>query len=278
LIILIVFYSLLLFNYYYQLILFIRKYIKSIEKNLRQVFFFSWNESWVDHVESGSKKHGYGLLFFTFLFYALVITGVILFYIYYASDHSNCRLHTFFISFNMCLCLVLSIISILPYVREYNSSCGLLQSSFVSLYVIYYTWSAMSNNPDVRCNPSLRSLIHPTNSTSPTSTRQQTLADPITIIGLILFACALIYSVITTSRNNRARKLFLSSSSSVDSTILDDAQLVNSVSDNKWLLGSDEHNHQRVYDDERGSVTYNYSLFHFMFVLATLYSMMTLTK
>ena len=243
-------------------------------------FFFRWNESWVDQVESGSKKHGYGLLFATFLFYALTTTGIILFYIYYAPDRSICRLHLFFISFNMCLCLLLSIISILPCVREYNSSCGLLQSSFVSLYVTYYTWSAMSNNPNTLCNPSIRSLIHPTNITTNSSDnlpRQQNLSDPITIIGLIMFVCALFYSVITNSRNNRAKKLFLSTSS-IDSTILDEAQLVNSVSDNKWLLGSDDQNRQRVYDNERGSVTYNYSLFHFMFVLATLYAMMTLTK
>jgi hypothetical protein len=244
--------------------------------------FFRWNESWVDHVESGSKKHGYGLLFFTFLFYALTITAIILFYIYYAPDRSICRLHAFFISFNMCLCLILSIISILPCVREYNSSCGLLQSSFVSLYVTYYTWSGMSNYPDSRCNPSFSSLIHPFNSTIPSdSTRQENLSDPITIIGLIMFTCALFYSVVTTSRNNRARKLFLSSSLSSlsDSTILDDAQLVNSVTTDKWILGSDdEENHQRVYDDERGSVSYNYSLFHCMFCLATLYAMMTLTK
>jgi hypothetical protein len=206
-------------------------------------FVFSWNESWVDQVESGSKKHGYGLLFLTFLFYALTITGIVLFYIYYAPDRSSCRLHTFFISFNMCLCLLLSIISILPCVREYNSSCGLLQSSFVSLYVTYYTWSAMSNNPTILCNPPIRSLIHSTNSTS-NQTREQNLLDPITIIGLVMFAFALFYSVITTSRNNRARKLFLSTSSSIDSTILDDAQLVNSVSDSKWILGSDEQNRQ----------------------------------
>ena len=103
-------------------------------------FYSRWNESWIDRVESGSKKHGYGLLFFTFLFYALSITGIVLFYIYYAPDRSVCRLHTFFISFNLCLCFILSIVSILPQVREHNSSCGLLQSSFVSLYVVYYTW------------------------------------------------------------------------------------------------------------------------------------------
>lgn len=249
-----------------------------VEK-FESVSFFRWNESWVDQVESGSKRHGYGLLFFTFLFYGLTIAGVVLLYIYYAPDHTICRLHTFFISFNMCLCILLSIVSILPCVREYNSSCGLLQSSFVSLYVIYYTWSALSNNPYEFCNPNLFSLIHRVNSTiisNGNPTRQEHLFDPITIIGLIIFVGTLFYSIITTSRNNRAKKLFLSSS--IDSTILDDAQLVNSVSDHKWLVGSDEHNHQKVYDDERGSVTYNYSLFHFMFVLATLYIMMTLTK
>lgn len=104
----------------------------------------SWNESWIDRVESGSKKHGYGLLFFTFFFYALSITGIVLFYIYYAQDRTICRLHTFFISFNLCLCFILSVISILPQVREHNTPSGLLQSSFVTLYVVYYTWFARS--------------------------------------------------------------------------------------------------------------------------------------
>jgi hypothetical protein len=136
----------------------------------------------------------------------------------------------------------------------------------------------MSNNPDAKCNPSIRSIIHPTNSTTPgpNPTRQQNIFDPITIISLIMFAGALFYSVFTTSRNNRANKLFLSSSSSSDySTILDDT----SISDDKSALDNDEEKtHQHVYDDERSSVSYNYSLFHFMFVLATLYGMMTLTK
>jgi hypothetical protein len=135
----------------------------------------------------------------------------------------------------------------------------------------------MSNNPDARCNPSIRSLIHP-NSTappSPTPTREQNIFDPITIIGLVFFAGALFYSVLTTSRNSRANKLFLSSSSDDYSTILDDT----SASDSRSLLDNDEEKtHQQVIDDESGAVTYSYSLFHFMFVLATLYAMMTLTK
>lgn len=135
----------------------------------------------------------------------------------------------------------------------------------------------MSNNPDPQCNPSIRSLIHPGNSTTPSPgpTRQQNIFDPITIIGLVMFAVALFYSVFTSSRNNRANKLLLASSSPDFSTILDES----SISDSRTSMGSDEEkDHQHVYDDESGSVSYNYSLFHFMFVLATLYAMMTLTK
>jgi len=73
------------------------------------------------------------------------------------------------------------------------------------------------------------------------------------------------------SRNNRANKLFLSSTPASDyTTILDDT----SATDNN----NEEKTQQHVYDDEENSVNYNYSLFHFMFVLATLYAMMTLTN
>ena len=146
-----------------------------------------------------------------------------------------------------------------------------------------FTRSAMSNNPDPRCNPSIRSIIHPSNITvstttvSPNPTRQQNIFDPITLIGLVMFAAALFYSILTTSRHNRANKLFLSSSSSSSagySTVLDDV----SMADTSSQMDADDKTHQHVYDDENGSVTYNYSLFHFMFVLATLYAMMTLTK
>ena len=38
-------------------------------------------------------------------------------------------------------------------------SFNAFQASFVSLYVMYLTWSAMSNQPDTKCKPDLMSMF-----------------------------------------------------------------------------------------------------------------------
>ncbi|RMZ94861.1 serine incorporator 1-like, partial [Brachionus plicatilis] len=108
-------------------------------------FAHSWNESWVEKFEDGDREYYYGLLIFTGIFYILAIVVAILGYVYYASN-AGCGLHIFFITFNLILCIVATVVSVLPKVQEYNTSSGILQSSFVSLYVMYLTWSAMTNN------------------------------------------------------------------------------------------------------------------------------------
>ena len=42
--------------------------------------------------------------------------------------------------------------------------------------------------------------------------------------------------------------------------------------------GDDDDDDKKVWDDEKNRVAYNYSFFHFMFMLATLYLMVTLTN
>lgn len=61
----------------------------------------------------------------------------------------NCALNKFFISINLILCVAVSVISVLPAVQEALPRSGLLQSSMVSLYTIYLTWSAVANNPSI---------------------------------------------------------------------------------------------------------------------------------
>lgn len=40
----------------------------------------------------------------------------------------------------------------MPQVQERISRSGLLQSSVVTLYVVYLTWSALANNPNPECH------------------------------------------------------------------------------------------------------------------------------
>jgi len=59
----------------------------------------------------------------------------------------DCALNKFFISFNLILCVIVSVLSVLPSVQEVQPRSGLLQSSVVTLYVIFLTWSSVSSQP-----------------------------------------------------------------------------------------------------------------------------------
>lgn len=100
-----------------------------------------------NYEENESRGWYCALLSATGIQYVLSVAGIVLLYIYY-----DCPLNRFFITFNMILCIIVSILSIMPQVQERISRSGLLQSSVVTLYVIYLTWSALSNNPDGKCH------------------------------------------------------------------------------------------------------------------------------
>uniref|UniRef100_A0A7N9CBC7 Serine incorporator 3 n=1 Tax=Macaca fascicularis TaxID=9541 RepID=A0A7N9CBC7_MACFA len=222
----------------------------------------------------------YTLLSFTSAFYILSIICVGLLYTYYTKP-DGCTENKFFISINLILCVVASIISIHPKIQEHQPRSGLLQSSLITLYTMYLTWSAMSNEPDRSCNPSLMSFITritaptlaPGNSTAvvPTPTplsKSGSLLDSDNFIGLFVFVLCLLYSSIRTSTNSQVDKLTLSGS---DSVILGDTT-TNGASD------EEDGQPRRAVDNEKEGVQYSYSLFHLMLCLASLYIMMTLTS
>ncbi|XP_025092546.1 probable serine incorporator isoform X2 [Pomacea canaliculata] len=239
-------------------------------------FAHGWAENWVgQYEETGSKTYYVGLLFFTIVFYVVSITAVVLFYVFYANGGS-CGLHKFFVSFNLILCVGFSLLSILPKIQEAQPRSGLLQASVITAYVMYLTWSAMTNNPDKTCNPSLNQITNPDyNSTSSrvdTGDFTKTQFDAQSIIALIIWLFAVLYASIRTSSNSQVGKLTLS-----EKTILQ------TDTGNKYQSGStgsedEEKGRQKVWDNEEEGVAYSYSFFHFMLCLASLYVMMTLTN
>jgi hypothetical protein len=232
-------------------------------------FVHTWNESWVEKFENGDREYYYGLLIFTGFFFALAVTIAVLGYIYYASN-SGCGLHIFFITFNLFLCLLATVISVLPKVQEYNTTSGILQSSFVSVYVMYLTWSAMSNNSNRNCNPSLLDIVHgntinpfPTNGTA-NYEKPHTLGAP-SVVSLILWFLVILYSTFTSA--SKGGKLMNVGNSRERTSLNDEPEDDGRESDR-----------QKVWDDEKDEVAYSYSGCHFIFLLASLYVMMTLTN
>ncbi|XP_037020451.2 serine incorporator 3 [Artibeus jamaicensis] len=241
----------------------------------------SINESLVNRMEEGNSRRWYAvLLSVTSTLYILSLVTVGWLYAHYTKP-DGCTENKFFISINLILCIIVSIVSILPKIQEHQPRSGLLQSSVITAYTMYLTWSAMTNEPDRSCNPDLLSII--THVTSPTLAPGNATAvvptsaplsqsghflDKHTVWGLVISVMCLLYSSVRTSSNSQVSKLTLSGSESV---ILRDTA-TNGASD------EEEGQPRRVVDNEKEGVQYYYSVFHFMLFLASLYIMMTVTS
>ncbi|XP_070841519.1 serine incorporator 2 [Chaetodon trifascialis] len=234
-------------------------------------FAHSWNQSWVEKAEEGSPKCWFtALLFFTIVNFALAFTAVVLFYVFYTQP-DDCTEHKVFISLNLIFCIIVSIVSILPKVQEAQPSSGLLQASLISLYTMYVTWSAMTNNPNRQCNPSLLSLVQPSSPTAAPGPAPPTPApgnvqwwDAQGIVGLIIFLFCTLYASIRSSNNAQVNKL-MQTEENQDLTTAEEG-------------ATGEDGVRRAVDNEEEGVTYSYSFFHFSLCLASLYIMMTLTN
>lgn len=234
-------------------------------------FAHGWADKWIsNYQETGSRGWFTALLSVTLVFYIISISCVVLFYTYYTKA-DDCLLHKFFISVNLIFCIIASILSVTPKIQEANNNSGLLQASFLTLYVMYLTWSAMSNNPDRECNPSLLQFFYPPGPSNGTSTvpppghANATISSD-SIVGMFIWLACILYSSIRSASGFDKLSGNIEKDTNADSSNVESGQ------------SSKEVSVQRVLDDEEGGIVYNYSFFHAMFMLASFYVMMSLTN
>ncbi|XP_059048953.1 probable serine incorporator isoform X2 [Achroia grisella] len=223
-------------------------------------FAHTWAERWVSNYEESESRGWYAALLTAMLAcFALALTGVVLLYVFYTKSN-DCSLSKFFISVNLILVVVASGISILPSVQEHQPRSGLLQSSVVGLYVIYLTWSALTN-ASAACN---------------SVTGNQSSFDKQSIIGLVIWACSVLYSSIRTasssSKITMSEHILAKEGSTGQGGLIANEE---GADGGEAGRGGDE---LKVFDNEGEGVAYSWTFFHVVFALATLYIMMTLTN
>ncbi|CAL1716600.1 unnamed protein product [Somion occarium] len=256
-------------------------------------FAHSWSETCLENWEnSNSNVWQWILIGSTAGMYAATITLTGILYGFFAE--SGCGLNRFFISFNLALCILITIICILPVVQEHNPRSGLAQSSMVAVYCTYLITSAVANHEHESCNPLRRN-----GSGTIVGTRNTTV-----ILGAIFTFLAIAYSTSRAATQSRALVGRGKKSGTIQLPTEEHHAELGIVSTQpsrtespryQALLAAveagaipasaleeeeDEDEDEvagETRDDERSGTRYNYSWFHVIFAIGAMYVAMLLT-
>ncbi|KAI9316238.1 serine incorporator/TMS membrane protein [Dichotomocladium elegans] len=255
-------------------------------------FAHSWTERCLENYENDdeSNKWKYILVGGTLLMFGGAITMTGIMYGFFATN--GCSLNQFFVTLNLILCVIMTLLCISPSVQEANSRSGLSQASIVVVYCTYVVMSAVVNEPnDKQCNPLRRS---------------QGPQSASIVLGAIFTFLAVAYSTsraatqdsaFINNKNRRQNYEPLETTSAVPLM----ANQVDAVAQRMSMTSSprdhllaavesgalprsalyeedDDDDDIDDKDDERYGSVYNYSFFHFVFAIAAMYIAMVLTN
>lgn len=246
----------------------------------------TWAELCLQKIEdNGSRAWQVLLIGSTLGMYLASFAMTVVMYIFFARH--NCSMNQAAITVNLIVFLIISMVSVQPAVQAANSRAGLAQAAMVTVYCTYLTMSAVSMEPDDKqCNPLLRARGTRTASVvlgavmtmltiAYTTTRAATQGIALgsngahnnySPLGQDEMEHGLVNQQPSRRREMRAEALRAAvESGSLPASALDD-------SDDE----SDDDGDSK--DDERASTQYNYSLFHIIFLLATMWVATLLTQ
>ncbi|ELV13395.1 Serine incorporator 4 [Tupaia chinensis] len=236
-------------------------------------FAHSWNKNW----QTGAAQDCswfLAVLLATIGFYSIAGVGAVLLFRHYTHP-AGCLLNKMLLILHLCFCGLLSFLSIAPCIRLKQPRSGLLQASIISCYIMYLTFSALSSRPpdSVILQGQNKTLCLPgLNTVEP-----QTPATSLAVLSAgIMYACVLF--------------------------ACNEASYLAEVFGPWWIIKVYSYEFQKpslcfccpeTVEPEEGAarstdqettpvqaqhLSYSYSAFHFVFFLASLYVMVTLTN
>ncbi|GAA5876336.1 hypothetical protein JCM8547_008887 [Rhodosporidiobolus lusitaniae] len=275
-------------------------------------FAHSWSETCLERWEAtDSPFWKWTLISSTLGLYALTLALTIVQYIFFGG--SGCGLNTTLISLNWVLSLGVSILSIAPAIQESNPRSGLAQSGMVVAYCSYLVTSAIANHDDEqnggRCNPlqsraagartgmvvlgAVFTFLAIAYSTSRAATQSKAFVpgkgkrrpdaadEGYSALGQEEAGGEL--DEVVTSQPGATKKMrredtlrYQALKQAVEEGSLPASALDEDSDDEDDLDGPG--GATPVNDDERSGTRYNYSWFHVIFVLATMYTASLLTN
>ena len=270
----------------------------------------NWAEYCLEKIEDDtegppSKIWRFLLIGSTISMYLASIAMTIVMYIFFAGK--GCTMNQSAITINLLLLLIASGISIHPSVQAANARAGLAQSATVAVYCTYLTLSAVGMEPDDQhCNPLVRAsgtrkasivlgAIVTFLTMAYTTTRAATYG--LALGGHAHRGSQARYSQLSTEdsahsehgldhtatqpssrREMRAQALHAAvESGALPASALDDASDSDSDSETSSNHGRSRRNRKNPRDDERNATQYNYSIFHIIFLLGTMWVATLLT-
>ncbi|TPX67577.1 hypothetical protein SpCBS45565_g03714 [Spizellomyces sp. 'palustris'] len=239
-------------------------------------FAYTFSETLLEKWEEKEDKRWLGVLLaitFGAFVCSIALTGVM--YAWFGS--SSCKLNQFFISFNLILCLIVTALSVAPPIQEANPKSGLAQGAMVTVYATYLIASAIVSEP----NDNGENVCNPTNKSGKTETTTLVLGSLFTFLALAYSTtrAATKGDVLATNGDDEASLPLISEQPSGRSSHLRSA--VESGALPSRALHDDDDGDDGAFgvpdDDEKDGVQYNYSFFHIIFLLASMYLAMLLT-
>ena len=246
-------------NYHVAAIIFSALFIL-LQSLLLVDFAWQWAQRWIDLFDETSDKWYRNMLICTcFILYALSFAVSIFLLVIMSSGQQlpgSCQMNITFVSVNLVLNVIQSVMAILPQVQDATPRSGLFQSAVLTAYTTYLVASSVSSQPSQSlCQLSYFSV----DPHSDESAVENGFSSGMTTVGVIFTYLALGYSAFSSGSTTFFENIDYSASSGYSQIPTE-------------TPGDGDNN-----DDETEAVKYGYPFFHLTFLMAAFYMSMVLT-